>query len=476
MHGVEPERGGAAGQRGDAGDGQLPDDIERRVLDEQAVQPQDGCGASVRPITGGAYDGGATAAARMPVVRMPVSLRGLPRETYVLALVAFCVALGFGIVVPAVPLFALQFGVGTTAAGAVVSAFALMRLVSGLAGGRLVDRVGERVALLAGLGVVAVSSLLAGLAVSYPQLLVLRGVGGIGSAVFTIAATTLLLRVAAAAQRGQTQSVYRGGFLLGGIVGPALGGAVVGVSLRAPFFLYAATLVLAAVAAATLLPRAAGPAPGAAGIVLGVGEDDGLPAAVVEEPPRTSVTTALRSPGYRAALAGNFAVGFSVLGVRSTVVPLLVVQDLDLAPGWIGVAFTVAALVQAVLLLPAGKAVDEVGRRPTLVAGGLLSALALLALAAATGPVSLLLAMTVFAAGASLLGVAPAAIVGDVVEGKGGRAVAVWQMSSDLGSVVGPLVAGLLIDRASFEVALIVSAAVVAACALLGLRMPGQAR
>ena len=405
---------------------------------------------------------------------MPASLRGLPRETYVLALVAFCVALGFGIVVPAVPLFALQFGVGTTAAGAVVSVFALMRLVSGLAGGRLVDRVGERVALLAGLVVVAVSSLLAGLAVSYPQLLVLRGVGGIGSAVFTIAATTLLLRVAAAAQRGQTQSVYRGGFLLGGIVGPALGGAVVGVSLRAPFFLYAATLVLAAVAAATLLPRGSGlPAP-AAGVVPGIGEDDGVPDAM-EEPPRTSVSTALRSPAYRAALAGNFAVGFSVLGVRSTVVPLLVVQDLDLAPGWIGVAFTVAALVQAVLLLPAGKAVDEVGRRPTLVVGGLLSAVALLGLAAATGPVSLLLAMTVFAAGASLLGVAPAAIVGDVVEGKGGRAVAVWQMSSDLGSVVGPLTAGLLIDRASFEVALVLSATVVAGCALLGLRMPREA-
>ena len=405
----------------------------------------------------------------MESVRTPTSLRGLPRETWVLALVAFCVALGFGIVVPAVPLFALQFGVGTTAAGAVVSAFALMRLVSGLAGGRLVDRVGERAALLAGLGVVAVSSLLAGLSVTYPQLLVLRGIGGIGSAVFTIAATTLLLRVAAAAQRGQTQSVYRGGFLLGGIVGPAFGGAVVGVSLRAPFFLYAATLALAALAAATLLPKPTREEPAEVPLATSAAAPS---AAAVPEPPRTSVSTALQSPAYRAALAGNFAVGFSVLGVRSTVVPLLVVMELDLAPGWIGAAFVVAALVQAVLLLPAGKAVDQVGRRPTLVAGGFLSALALVALALATGPVSLLLAMSVFAAGASLLGVAPAAIVGDVVEGQGGRPVAVWQMSSDLGSVLGPLAAGLLIDRASFDVALLTSAAVVAACALLGLRMP----
>ena len=408
----------------------------------------------------------------MPGVRLPASLRDLPRETFVLALVAFCVALGFGIVVPAVPLFALEFGVGTTAAGAVVSAFALMRLVSGLAGGRLVDRVGERAALLAGLGVVAVSSLLAGLAVSYPQLLVLRGVGGIGSAVFTIAATSLLLRVAAAAQRGQTQSVYRSGFLLGGIVGPAFGGAVIGISLRAPFFLYAGTLALAMLVAATMLPRPAPKEAESPQVALGVGEDDGVPQAVVPEPPRTPLSSALASPAYRAALAGNFAVGFSVLGVRSTVVPLLVVQGLELAPGWIGAAFAVAALVQAVLLLPAGRAVDQVGRRPTLIAGGVLTTLSLVLLAAATGPVTLMLAMVVFAGGAALLGVAPAAIVGDVVEGKGGTAVAVWQMSSDLGSVIGPLLVGLLIDQASFGVALLLSAAVVAACTLPGLRVP----
>jgi MFS family permease len=404
-------------------------------------------------------------------VKLPASLSGLPRETFALALVAFCVALGFGIVVPAVPLFALEFGVGSTAAGAVVSAFALMRLVSGLAGGRLVDRVGERSALLAGLAVVAVSSLLAGLAVSYPQLLVLRGVGGVGSAVFTIAATSLLLRVATAAQRGQTQSIYRGGFLLGGIVGPAFGGAVLGVSLRAPFFLYAGTLVLAAIVAATMLPqppqRTATPQ-----VLLGSAEDGAVPRVEVAEPPRTPLSTTLRNPAYQAALAGNFAAGFSLFGVRSTVVPLLVVQQLDLAPGWIGAAFAVGALVQAALLRPAGKAIDSIGRRPTLVAGGLITAASLAGLGLATGPVSLLLAMTVLAVGAVLLGVAPAAIVGDVVEGRSGTAVAVWQMASDLGAVIGPLAAGILIDRGSFGIALGASAAVVAACALLGLRVP----
>ncbi len=191
---------------------------------------------------------------------------------------------------------------------------------------------------------------------------------------------------------------------------------------------------------------------------------------------RTTLREALASPAYRAALAGNFATGFSVLGVRSTLVPLLVVDGLHLAKGWIGAAFLVSAAVQTALLLPAGRAVDGVGRRPTLVAGGLVTAAALAALAVAGGPVALLVGMALFGVGGAALGVAPAAIVGDVVQGRGGTAVAVWQMSSDAGSILGPLAAGLLVDAASFEAALLVSAAVVAVAGLLGLTVPATPR
>ena len=67
-------------------------------------------------------------------------LRGLPREVGALVAVAFAVAVGFGIVAPAIPGFARQFGVSHAAAGAVISAFALARLASALFGGWLVDR------------------------------------------------------------------------------------------------------------------------------------------------------------------------------------------------------------------------------------------------------------------------------------------------------------------------------------------------
>ena len=55
-----------------------------------------------------------------------------------------------------------------------------------------------------------------------------------------------LLRVVDSDQRGRASGAFQGGFLLGGVAGPAVGGLVVAWSIRAPFFVYAATLLLAA--------------------------------------------------------------------------------------------------------------------------------------------------------------------------------------------------------------------------------------
>src|SRR5689334_17256529 len=101
--------------------------------------------------------------------------RGLQAEVRALVGVALMVALGLGLAEPALPLFAREHGVGKAAAGAVVCAFALMGLAMAAFVGRRVNGFGERVMLAAGIGDVAVSSALAGVAQSYWQLFVLRG-------------------------------------------------------------------------------------------------------------------------------------------------------------------------------------------------------------------------------------------------------------------------------------------------------------
>src|ERR1700742_4337436 len=141
----------------------------------------------------------------------------LPREVRILVAVAFFVALGFGIVAPALPVFARDFGVSRAAAGAVISLFAVMRIVGAFPAGIVINQVGERIVMATGIAIVAVSSVLAGLAQTYGQLIALRGVGGLGSAMFSVSALSLLVRLVPNQQRGRAMGMWQGGFLIGGI-------------------------------------------------------------------------------------------------------------------------------------------------------------------------------------------------------------------------------------------------------------------
>jgi MFS family permease len=371
---------------------------------------------------------------------------GLPREVGVLTAVAFAVAVGFGVVAPAIPVYAREFGVGRTAAGAVISAFAFMRLVSALGSGRLVNRIGERLVLSLGVGIVAVSSALAGLAQSYTQLLVLRRVGCVGSAMFTVSAISLLLRVVDSDQRGRATGLWQSGFLLGAILGPAIGGPLTDISLRAPFFVYAVTLAAAGAIGLAFLGRAH----------LHDVEVDDRPAATVTLP------QALRVSGYRAALVTNLGNGWALFGVRSSLIPLFVTEGMGASPTWTGVGFFVSAATQGGLLLWAGGFADRVGRRPAMLIGSAVATTSLV-LVAVTGSLAVyVVAMALFGAGSAFLSVAPSAVVGDVASGHGGTVIAAFQMSSDLGAVAGPLVAGRLADNYSFGAAFGVTAAVLA--------------
>ena len=83
----------------------------------------------------------------------PAKVR-LPAEIWVLIAAAFVIAVGFGLVAPVLPQYAREFGVGIAAASAIVSAFALMRLLFAPASGRLVQKLGERRVYLAGIVIV----------------------------------------------------------------------------------------------------------------------------------------------------------------------------------------------------------------------------------------------------------------------------------------------------------------------------------
>ena len=379
----------------------------------------------------------------------------MPRPVPVLAIIAFLVALGFGIVSPVLPLFARTFGVNTLAAGAVASSFALVRVTSLPMAAKLARRFAERRVIVAGVLIVAVSSALCAAATSYWQFLVARAAGGIGSAMFTIGATTLLFSVTPSERLGRASGLFNGGFVLGGMTGPVLGGILTGASLRAPFIVYAIGLGVAGVVAETMLPV----------------HGDTTAVAALEEV-EVPLRAAVRDRRYVAAVLSAFGQGWQSNGVRSLVVPLLVVETLAKPASWSAWAFGAAAAAQALTLYGSGWITDRVGRRIALVVGSVVTGLLGLAFIHPGSYTLLVVVLCLYGVGASLASTSAQASVGDAIGRRGGPALAGYQMAGDIGQIAGPLAAGALLDAGSTVAAVGIGAGFLLVAAGGALSMP----
>lgn len=370
----------------------------------------------------------------------------IPREIWVLVAAAFVIAVGFGLISPVLPAYARSFDVGVAAASVVVSAFAFFRLVFAPAGGSLVSRLGERPVYLAGLVVVALSSLATAFAQSYWQLLVFRGVGGLGSTLFTVSAMSLLVRLAPPRIRGRVSSAYASSFLLGGMLGPVIGGLLAQLGLRVPFVLYAVALLVAAGVVAVFLGGTR---------LRSVSDGESRPTMLVSE--------ALASPTYRAALASSFANGWSSFGVRVAVLPQFAVAIHDAT--WVaGAALAISAVGTAAALQVASRWSDTIGRRPLALAGLAITAVGI-GLVGTSQRLDVLFVLCVVAGiGAGLLNPSQQAAVADVVgrELAGGRVLARFQMAQDAGAIIGPILIGVVADRFGWTTAFAVTGVITA--------------
>ena len=383
--------------------------------------------------------------------------RVLPREVAILSTVSFLVAIGFGLIIPAIPIFASSFGVSKTAIGLIVSAFAVMRFSSGLISGKLVDRFGERAVLGFGLFMVSFFTLLTALSQSYNQLLIFRTLGGLGSSMFSVSAGSLLMRSVNDDVRARAQSLYNGGFLVGGVAGPAFGGLLSGVSLRAPFFVYSITLAMAGMTALFFLSEKR------------LGKKVDAPSDQIET---TTLKEAFKLKPYQIALVLAFVNNWVLFGMRSSILPLFVTEKLNSTASIAGLGLTIGALFQGLFLLRAGRFSDESGRKAALLIGGIVVMSAILVLCVTTNVTLYFISMALFGLGGAYVGTAPGSVVGDIIRGRGGQVIAAWQMAGDAGMIVGPILVGFLTDTYSFQVAFIASAIVYSVAIFLAILLP----
>ena len=362
----------------------------------------------------------------------------IPREIWVLIAAAFVIAIGFGLITPVLPSFARSFDVGVTASSIIVSAFAFFRLIFAPAGGRLIAKFGERPIYITGLLIVAISTGATAFAQSYWQVLLFRSLGGIGSTMFTVSAVALIVRLAPPTIRGRVSSAYGSAFLLGGIGGPVLGGLLGNLGLRIPFLVYAVALVIAAAIVAAMIRTEAL-----------------RPAADAPQRAVFTVREALQDSAYRASMGSAVANGWANFGVRNAILPLFATAVILDEPWVAGAALAVFAAGNAMGLTFSGRLSDRIGRRHFIIGGLLVSGLATIITGWAGTLPLLILVSAVAGLGAGVLNPAQQASIADIVrhDRNGGPAIAAVQMSSDLGSIVGPIIAGVLVDAGAYGLA-----------------------
>jgi MFS family permease len=378
-----------------------------------------------------------------------------PREVSVLVFASFFVAVGFGVIAPTLPLFARSFGVNNAQVGSILSAFAFARFASGLISGKLVDVFGERLVYTIGIGFVAVSSFAAAMSQSFEQLLAFRAAGGFGSSMFSVAAGSIILRATDDTRRARAQSLYNSSFLVGMMAGPVIGGFLTAISLRAPLLVYAVLLVISSIAGGFLLRNsvlAARPTEKSA-------NEKGL------------LREALTNKPYLIALTITFCSSSILFGMSRSILPLFMVEDMKSTAGYLGLGFTISSVIQGVLLLKAGGLSDTRGRKYSALLGTALLGISVLVLVGTVKPWMFLLSMVIGAFGSIFLA-STAAIVGDVMKGKGGQVIAVFQMSGDAGAMIAPIALGFIADHYGFRPAFAVSAALMFFAFFVATKLP----
>ncbi|MGH2701080.1 MAG: MFS transporter [Actinomycetota bacterium] len=374
--------------------------------------------------------------------------------------ISITVAIGFGMVIPVLPNYARSFGVGLAAIGLVQLVFGLTRFSFGIVGGLIVDRFSDRASVIAGLLIVALSSYAAGFSTTFVQLVAARGFGGAGSALFIAGLMNRIIRTIEPAAMGRATGQFRASFLVGIGIGPFLGGLVAKYfGIAAPFHFYATGLLVATVIAFFVMR---------AQVVQRSAE---------RKKPLEALRAAaplFRDRRYVLALAVTLVGWWTLSGPAQTIGPVFAKEELGFSNDVIGLAVTMLAVGEILILLVVGRAADFYGRKAVIVPALALTAVAVALLGQITdAPWAYFPLMVGIGAGVAAGGVAAGGLLADSIpEGGSGAAVGVNQMAGDLGYLLSPTIIGFIAENNGFPLAYIVGGIPAALVLLWAMTLP----
>ena len=383
------------------------------------------------------------------------------RRVIVLALARMVGAAGNSFLIVVLPLYitsdlvdiesllGAEVGVGAVAVtlteplliGVVLSLFGFLNSLSQPFTGRLSDRVGaRRPFVLAGILLLGTASGLYTVATSYPVLVALRAIQGLGAALIIPATVALVNEYAASdADRGGNFGVYNTFRLIGFGFGPVLAGAVVEAG---PYDLSPVGLPVLDGFDAAFVAACAGAYLSFALVFLLVRDAD------VDAEAGDDVSIRVR--GEDRLLDPVFTLGLATVAMGACIALFATLQNqvnvrLDQPPVWFGAQFAAVTIANVIFQVPVGRASDRIGRRPFLLAGFVLLVPTTLLQGIVTEPALMMLVRLGQGVAVACVFAPSLALAGDLArEGESGTTLSVLTMGFGFGVALGPLASGWL--------------------------------
>jgi len=359
--------------------------------------------------------------------------------------------LGFGSVIPVLPLYAQSFGVATSAIGMAVAIYGLARFFVAVPSGQIADRLGRRPTLAIGGLVSAAGNLWCAVAADYPEFIVARFVAGAGAGIILTTGQVVLADISTPERRGRMISIYQGCFLFAVGIGPLPGGLIAThYGLAAPFYAYGAASLLATVVAwfAVKETRSLG---------MAAGGDGGLAAVSYFR----QIRLLMGRLGFVLVSIVSLTNAVMRTGGLFTIIPVFAAVELALSVAEIGFGLAVGSVFGLIAAYPTGVLVDRFGRKAVIVPSTLISGLAMVLFVVAATPLWFTVSCVVWGIAASVGGTAPAAYAADSAPpGMNAAAMSTFRMVGDFGYVFGPIALGFVVDAQGPHAALLATAAI----------------
>jgi MFS family permease len=384
------------------------------------------------------------------------------RAIVVLASIAFISQLGVSMMLPLLPLFAVQLGATPSELGLMVSIFAVTQTIGQLGSGAIIGRISPRRQLPLGQASYAAANFLIATATSALPLIVFRSLAGLGGGLSIIAERLYVARVADRARLAFTNGVLSASGSAGSVLGPTIA-AVLAINLRIPFIVVGVTASLAAIGAILFLPAERAPTVGAAPTVPEARPDAGAVAgsnATTASGAALEVDTAparaaapgsaswwLRHGTLAALFLWNLSFSAAYGGWITAFAPFTT-QRLGMAAGGVALVFSFFGIGSIVLGPALARVADRTGRRRMVAVGTGLVLVFFAAALAGVPPIGLYAAAVVSGGGLAAAQSSWFALLTVATDGgRRGRSFGFVTALSNLGVIAGASLASQVWER-----------------------------